>query len=416
MTKTNRRERRLTTRRKVDANHQARDPDELLARVRQANEQLVLATVHADELVEAARANERAKDEFLAMLGHELRNPLTPIATALDLMEIQCPTEAVAARAMIRRQVDSIVRLVDDLLDVSRISAGKVDLVREPVELAELVDRATETVLPLLDAKGHALVVEVPRGLVVHVDSARMIQVISNLLANAGKYTPDHGHVVVRGARQASRVLLSVTDDGIGISADMLPRVFDRFAQAPQALDRAQGGLGLGLTIVRSLVTLHDGTVEVHSAGLGRGSEFVVALPAHVQNATTRQFATSRGPTAADPRRRILLIEDNLDALTLLGEALAMIGHDVRTAADGRSALAILDSGFVPEIAIVDIGLPGINGYELAPELRSRVTGIRLVSISGYGQPKDRARSAGAGFALHLVKPVTIGSLRSAIG
>ncbi len=382
--------------------------------MKQANEQLVLATVRADELAERALLGERAKDEFMAMLGHELRNPLAPIMTAVDLMDLRDPDACILERAIIKRQVRHMVRLVDDLLDISRITDGKVELHCEPIELSDLVARAIEMVSPLLEAKAHELVVRVPEeGLVVEADPDRMAQVAANLLTNAAKYTPDGGRIVVTGSHQGTDVVLSVKDSGVGIAKDMLSRVFDRFAQERQSLARSQGGLGLGLAIAKSLVALHHGEVSARSEGRGTGSEFIVALPAF--STPLSPIAVAARHTAADSvLYKILVVDDSQDTADLMAFALSQLGHDVRAAYDGPSALrAIAD--FAPDVAVLDIGLPGMNGYELAQELRSRSATIRLVAVTGYGQTRDRKRSRDAGFAKHLVKPVNFASVLDAI-
>lgn len=385
----------------------------LRAQMREANEQLVLTTMRADKLAEQAKASEHVKDEFLAMLGHELRNPLSPILSTLELMALRSPNAFIEERALIERQVKHMVRLVDDLLDVSRIASGKVLLSREHVELCDVVRNAVELVRPLIDAKRHTLTVGVPAtGLVVDVDPARLAQVIANLLANAGKYTPARGAISVTAERQGDRVMLQVQDNGIGISEEMLPRVFDLFTQERQALDRSQGGLGLGLAIVKTLVALHGGSVTATSAGNGRGSRFVVELPS-AQVATSAKAVPASEP--AHGHHKVLVVDDNTDSADLTAQVLAEMGHDVRVAYDGPSALATV-SVFVPDVALLDIGLPGMTGYELALELDAKIGHIRFIAMSGYGQPRDRDRSRDAGFASHLVKPVSIAVLRDAVG
>jgi CheY-like chemotaxis protein len=383
----------------------------LRAQMRAANEQLVLASMRADELVEQAKASERVKDEFLAMLGHELRNPLSPILSTLELMAMRSPDAFVKERALIERQVKHMVRLVDDLLDVSRIASGKIVLSREPVELYDVVRQAVELVRPLIDAKRHALSVGVSRaGLVVDVDPSRLAQIIANLLANAGKYTPVGGIISVTAERRDDTIAIAVEDNGIGISKEMLPRVFDLFAQERQALDRAQGGLGLGLAIVKTLVALHGGNVTVTSAGHEQGSRFVVELPAALAVLSPPVAA----PETAYVHHKILVVDDNTDSADLTALVLAEMGHEVRVAYDGPSAIATVGA-FVPDVALLDIGLPGMTGYELATELDARIGHIRFIAMSGYGQPRDRDRSRDAGFASHLVKPVTIAVLRDAV-
>jgi signal transduction histidine kinase/ActR/RegA family two-component response regulator len=385
--------------------------------LKEANEHLLLTTVHADEMAERARASERAKDEFLAMLGHELRNPLSPILMAVDCMDLRDPTSCPDERAIVRRQARHMARLVDDLLDIARITGGKLDLQREHIELSAIVTRAIEMVSPLLEAKTHQLRVRVsPADLVIDVDPTRLAQVAANLIANAAKYTPNGGEIVVSGFRRGANVVLSVKDNGIGISAEMLPRVFDMFSQEQQALDRAQGGLGLGLAIVSSLVSMHGGTVTAHSEGEGKGSEFVVELPAFVAPAATPEDADQHPTVHADLRPlRILIVDDNRDTADLTAQALSSLGHDVRVAYDPQSALAAV-TNFLPDAALLDIGLPAMDGYELARHLRAHVGDVvRFVAISGYGQTSDRQRSRDAGFAEHLVKPISFASLQAAL-
>jgi PAS domain S-box-containing protein len=368
-----------------------------------------------------AHAASRAKDEFLAMLGHELRNPLAPILTALDLMRMRDAAAFAPELTIIERQVRHMVRLVDDLLDVSRIAGGKVELAFEPVELAAVVERAIEMASPLIESKAHHLSVSLAaHGLLVKGDPDRLSQVVTNLLTNAAKYTPDHGSIHVAAERAGPRVELRVRDNGIGISPEMLPRVFDLFAQELQALDRARGGLGLGLAIVKSLVDLHGGTVSARSDGLGKGSEFVLGLPAHDPDGTTDPVPLARrqvvvaGP--AGVCRKVLVVDDNGDAAALVAEVLSAHGYEVHFALDGPSALALMD-GFVPDVALLDIGLPGMDGYELAQRLHARLAPRRipLIAVTGYGRDDDRRRTQQAGFDLHLVKPVDFTRIQDAI-
>lgn len=393
----------------------SQDRDRLLVQMRDANEQLVLATIRADQLFEREQTANRAKDEFLAILGHELRNPLAPIATSLDLMALRGPTMFEEERSVIGRQVKHLVRLVDDLLDVARITEGKIELARQPLELAGVVAEAVEMVSPLFESKNHHVAVNVAsRGLVVNADPARLAQIISNLLMNSAKYTPAGGSITVTAKREGLVVALSVRDTGIGLSSELLPRVFDRFVQERQAIDRARGGLGLGLAIVRSLVILHGGKVTAHSEGTGTGSEFVVELPAAAepQVDTAAPVAEKKMVKA----RRILVVDDNHDIAEMTATVLTMRGHQVRIAYDGPSALEVVKE-FTPEVALLDIGLPVMDGYELAAALRAALTPhtVRMIAISGYGQEGDRRRSDEAGFDLHLVKPVPLKQLLSSI-
>jgi len=373
---------------------------------------------HAAELESARDRLEqatRAKDEFLAMLGHELRNPLAPILTALQLMQLKGAPEIEKERRIIERQTKHLVRLVDDLLDVSRIARGKIDLKKERVQVSSVVARAIELASPLLESRGQRLDIDVPQtGLVVDADPSRLAQAIANLLTNAAKYTERTGKIVIRASRSGDDVCIAVRDDGIGIEAAMLPRIFDMFVQERQALDRSQGGLGLGLTIVQSIIALHGGSASASSAGPGKGSEFVLRMPVAAD--------AGGAPASAGPKTRmrsstlsgsdILIVDDNDDAAALLAEALEMKGHRVRIAPDGPSALALLAES-TPAIALLDIGLPGMDGYELAARIRDdrALSRLRLIALTGYGQPSDRQRTAAAGFDAHLVKPTDVDEL-----
>jgi signal transduction histidine kinase/ActR/RegA family two-component response regulator len=389
----------------------ARALDHARAEVERGLRQLEAQT-HALDIARA-RAEEatRAKDEFLAMLGHELRNPLSPIMTALQLMRLKNQTSR--EQEVIERQVASLIRLVDDLLDVSRITRGKIDLRKSDVEFAEVAARAIETVSPALERKRQRLDIDVPRtGLVLHADPARVAQIIANLLNNASKYSDDGRVITLSAARERGNVAIRVRDEGIGIAAEMLDRVFELFEQHPQALDRSAGGLGLGLAIVRSLVHMHGGRVRASSEGAGHGSEFIVELPLAAGIVPSRGVASLPALGQDVPRGRgdhVLIVDDNDDAARLLHEALSALGYDVRVAADGPSALRIADE-FSPVIGVLDIGLPVMDGYELARHLQSR-GGIRLVAVTGYGQPSDHERSRAVGFEAHLVKPIALDEL-----
>ncbi|HEY0195259.1 MAG TPA: ATP-binding protein [Kofleriaceae bacterium] len=360
-----------------------------------------------------AESANRAKDEFLAMLGHELRNPLAPILTALNLMRMRGDAATDKERVVIERQAQHLVHLVDDLLDVSRITRGKIELKRTRVELGEVVGRAIEMASPLIDQRRHVLQVDVaPRGLVLDADPARLAQVFANLLTNAAKYTEPGGRIAVTGARRGAELELVVRDTGVGIAPQMLPHVFDLFVQESQTIDRSQGGLGLGLSIVRSLVALHGGSVSVDSAGRGHGSAFTIRLPA--LDAAPEPAAAEPAPAApaAPERRRILIVDDNEDAAIMLAEYLDAMGNTTRVAHDGLQALRMLDE-FTPELALLDIGLPVMDGYELALQLRARLGHDRLtlIAVTGYGQDSDRQRAKEAGFDAHLVKPIDFGKL-----
>jgi signal transduction histidine kinase/ActR/RegA family two-component response regulator len=362
---------------------------------------------------EAERAT-RVKDEFLAMLGHELRNPLAPIVTALQMMRLEGSVGR--TQEILERQVAHLMRLVDDLLDVSRITQGKVELRRERIELSAVVARAVEMTRPLLEGKRNDLVLEVPdRGLVVDGDPARLAQVLSNLLTNASKYSDPGTRVRVVAERAGDRARITVEDEGIGIAPAFIERVFEQFVQVPQGLARSGGGLGLGLAIVRSLVQQHGGHVSVFSEGIGKGSRFVVELPL----AAPAAVPVPEPPAAAEPPpdgadARVLVVDDNDDAAALLGAFLRRAGCAVRTAPSGTAALALVEA-FTPDAAVLDIGLPVMDGYELARRLRARLPGIRLVALTGYGRPDDRERTRDAGFDAHLVKPVDAATLQAAL-
>jgi signal transduction histidine kinase/ActR/RegA family two-component response regulator len=374
----------------------------------------VTAQVYARREVDALRAAaedaNRAKDDFLAMLGHELRNPLAPIVTALQLMKARAPDVLERERAIVERQVAHLRRLIDDLLDVSRITRGRVALRRRPIELGEVVAAAVEATSPLLEQQRHVLHVDVADRLLVDGDPTRLAQVVANLLTNAAKYTDPGGRIDVVAAREGDGVVLTVRDTGVGIPGEVLPRVFDPFAQAPQALDRAAGGLGLGLAIVRGLVAAHGGTVAASSDGPGLGTSVVVRLPALAAPAPVEADDPRADAPPSGARRRVLVVDDNRDAAELLAEALGVAGHDVRVAFDGPGALH-LAAAFRPDLGLLDIGLPVMDGYELARRLREAHPDVGLVAVTGYGQREDVERARRAGFDGHLVKPVELGRL-----
>jgi PAS domain S-box-containing protein len=356
---------------------------------------------------QAARVADRRKDEFLAMLGHELRNPLAPILTALQLMSLRGDKGAERERAIIERQARHLVRLVDDLLDVSRITRGKIELERAPTELAAVIAKAVEMASPLLERRSHALALDVQPELVVDGDPVRLAQVFQNLLTNAAKYTQPGGHVAVRGRRQGEDAVVEIHDDGIGIAAHLLSSVFEPFVQGERALDRSEGGLGIGLMLVRSLVELHGGSVTAHSDGAGKGSRFDVTLPLLRAGAAGRPTTGPQSVLAPSTAgRRVLLVDDNSDAAEMLAQLLRGVGHQVTVAHDGPSALAAARA-FAPEVALLDIGLPVMDGYELARHLRAALPRAPLfIALTGYGQQHDRQRSLDAGFVDHMVKPV----------
>jgi PAS domain S-box-containing protein len=366
-------------------------------------------------LYREAREADRRKDEFLAMLGHELRNPLAPILTGLRLMQLR-GVGGEHERRIIERQVQYLVRLVDDLLDVARITRGRVELTREPVELAVVVAKAIEMASPLFEQRAHQLSVDVPRsGLLVEVDQIRVAQVLANLLTNAAKYTDAQGRVEVSARRDGGEIAVTVRDSGIGISPEVLPVIFDMFVQGHRALDRSRGGLGIGLTLARNLVEAHGGSIAAHSDGRGLGSEFTVRLPACAGRPPTEREVDDGPEPRARPGTglRILLVDDNVDAADVLAEVLRGAGHEVAVAYDGPQALGVA-RGFAPNAALLDIGLPVLDGYELAERLRELLPGpLRLIAVTGYGQDADKRKSRAAGFDAHLVKPIDLRTLCS---
>ena len=372
-----------------------------------------------DALRQAEVAN-RAKDEFLAMLGHELRNPLAPIVTSLEVMARRDGTgHSASERRIIERQVAHLSRMVDDLLDVSRIASGKIELRRERVDLRDVVARALELTHPALQARAAAPAVSVPAAPVwIRGDAVRLAQVVCNLIANAVKFSPAEARIAIALSRDEAQATLAVSDQGVGIAAELLPHVFERFVQGEQPLQRASGGLGLGLAIARNLVELHGGTIAAESAGPGCGARFSVMLPLAGDAAAAAAPAVDAPAAAATAQpTRILLVDDNDDAAQSLALVLRLEGHTVQTAADGEQALGLLDE-FIPQAAILDIGLPGMNGYQLAAALRAdaRTRAAVLIALTGYGRDPDRKRALEAGFDDHLVKPVEFDVLLARLG
>jgi len=370
-----------------------------------------------DQLTARQQAEDasRAKDEFLAMLGHELRNPLAPILTALHLMRMHWKDAAVKERGIIERQVRHMVRLVDDLLDVARITRGRVELQRAPLDLGGVIGQAVETVGPLFEQKRQRLEVRVEEPLPLDGDAVRLGQVVSNLLTNATKFTEVGGHVLLEARADGGDALLVVADEGIGMSSDELAVVFEPFVQGKrQALNRPHGGLGLGLAIARSLATLHGGTLDAQSDGPGRGSRFTLRLPLRRADvpAAARPGAAPWAMAPAKGARRVLIVDDNEDAATTMATLLDALGHVPVVAHDGPSALQLLETERV-DIAVLDIGLPVMDGYELAQRIRARDgrKSLRLIALTGYGQAEDRVKSAAHGFDEHLVKPVDMDTL-----
>lgn len=358
------------------------------------------------ELAEA----DRRKDEFLATLAHELRNPLAPLRNSLQILRMPTIDAAIAkqTREMMERQVHYLVRLVDDLLDVSRVMRGKIELRKERLELATVVARAVETAQPLIEAQRHQLQLDLPAdSLPVNADPVRLAQVVGNLLTNAAKYTEANGRICVTARREGNDVILRVRDNGIGIAPDMLPHVFELFVQADHAATRSQGGLGIGLTLVKNLAEMHHGSVAARSDGLGKGSEFVLRLPLDLRSrdaAPTRDGSATRGP--APSGQRLLVVDDNQDAANSLAMLLQLHGHEVRVAYNGTAALELAQA-YTPDVVFLDIGMPGMDGYEVARRLRSLpgMANVMLAALTGWGQQEDRRRTAEAGFDHHLVKP-----------
>ncbi|MEP7381234.1 MAG: PAS domain S-box protein [Gemmatimonadota bacterium] len=368
--------------------------------------------VENTQLYEALRNADRRKDEFLATLAHELRNPLAPIRNALQILKMPRVDGATIARSleMMERQVEHLVRLVDDLLDVSRVMRGTIELRRERVELAAVVARAVETVQPLVDVQGHRLSIRLPsESLPIDADPVRLVQVVGNLLTNATKYTERSGRIWLTAERDGDTAELRIRDTGIGIGPQMLPRIFELFVQVDHSSTKAQGGLGIGLTLVKNLVEMHHGTVEARSDGLGRGSEFIVRLPMSAQTADRDHGGDPDHParqSPADSGYRLLVVDDNQDAADSLAILLGLQGHEVRVAFSGVAALEITKA-YTPDVVFLDLGMPGIDGYEVARRLR-HLPGLEtvvLAALTGWGQKEDRRRTSEAGFSHHLVKP-----------
>ncbi len=357
----------------------------------------------------------RRKDEFLAMLSHELRNPLAPIANAVHLLRLHKNEDLIQqrARSIIERQVTQLTRLVDDLMEVSRITTGRVQLRHDRIVASGIVERAIETVRPLMDQRRHELTVSVaPQPIWLHADAARLEQVVVNLLTNAAKYTDEEGHIWFSVLQEGDECVLRVRDTGVGISPELLPRVFELFTQAERSLDRSQGGLGIGLALVHRLVEMHHGRVDAYSV-LGQGSEFIVRLPMVPIPTSSLETTTTEPATPAGPSLRVLVVDDNRDTADSIALLLEASGNAVRTAYDGPTALAAaLECR--PHVMLLDIGLPRMDGYEVARRVRqeSALQNVTLVALTGYGQELDRQRSLKAGFDHHLVKPADFEKLQ----
>jgi PAS domain S-box-containing protein len=365
------------------------------------------------------READRRKDEFLAMLAHEFRNPLAPIRNAVEILRLQNPgdDQLERTRSMIERQVTHLVHLVDDLLDVSRITRGKVKLRREPVDVASVLSGGAELARPLIDARHHRLAVTPPPpGARVLGDATRLVQVVANLLNNAAKYTEEGGTIALEAECDGDGIVLRVRDNGIGIAADLLPHVFELFTQADRNLDREQGGLGIGLSLVRHLVELHGGKAEARSEGLHCGSEFLVRLPLLREPAQPPAAPPPARAAPAGAVRRVLIVDDNADVASSVATLLRLRGHEVSIAHDGAGALSQI-AEYKPQVVLLDIGLPGMNGYEVAHRMRE-LPGreqMRIVAMTGYGQTNDRERALRSGFDHHLVKPAAPDALYAII-
>jgi signal transduction histidine kinase/ActR/RegA family two-component response regulator len=380
------------------------------ARLRLSEERLAR---QAEELAAA----DRRKDEFLAVLGHELRNPLAPLQNALQLLALAGSDPAVlkSTRALMERQLRHLVRLVDDLLDVARIRSGKIVLELERVELAAMISNAVELARPVIDARHHRLELRLPgREVWIQADRTRLPQLLTNLLNNAAKYSQEGGHIVIAVSVVADAAEVRVTDTGIGMTADALGNVFELFAQAAGPEHAVQGGLGVGLSLARSIAELHGGSLIAHSDGPGQGSEFILHLPVAVSPAKTPDSTHATAGSAA--AARILVVDDNIDAADSLGIILSYSGHDVRVVYSGRDALSMAHQ-FSPHAMVLDLGMPGMDGYEVAAAVRSdaALRATRLIALSGYGQLEDRRRTTAAGFDVHLVKPVSFETLQRAL-
>ncbi|WP_343051446.1 ATP-binding protein [Pseudaquabacterium terrae] len=383
-----------------------------IARRETAEQALRRREVEREAMLTELSDSSRAKDEFLAMLGHELRNPLAPIVSALHLMRRRGGVDSTREQGIILRQVEHLVRLVDDLLDVARVTRGQIALRHECVELQAVLGQAVELARPLIEQRGHRLHTDIAPGLRCEGDPVRLAQVIANLLTNAARYTEPGGEIhLLAQPVDDERLCIRVIDNGIGVALPVLPRIFDLFYQGRRDLARAGGGLGIGLALVRKIVELHGGSVEARSEGPGRGSEFIVRLPLRAAAPRLATPAANDGapPVLATPqRRRVMVVDDNVDGAQTLGCLLAAGGHEVEVFNEPLGALAALQR-FGPEVAVLDIGLPVMDGYELAGRIRAAIgpDACRLIALSGYGQDTDRQRSHDAGFEQHLVKPVS---------
>jgi signal transduction histidine kinase len=366
---------------------------------------------------EELREADRRKDEFLATLAHELRNPLAPIRSGIEILHKgKADAEAREAMlAMLKRQTDHLIRLVNDLMDVSRITRGKIELQRELVSVADIVQSAVETSQPLIDAAGHRLIVELsPEPIFVNADAIRLAQVLTNLLDNAAKFAECAGRIRISTARDGPNAVIAVRDTGPGIPAEALSLVFDMFFQLDRSYTRAKGGLGIGLTLARMLVEMHGGRIEVRSEGPGLGSEFAIWLPLPNGAADGKPANERERPMFSLAGRRILVVDDNRDAAEMLGMLLRMVGGEVQTVTSGQAALDVIRT-FQPSIVFLDLGMPGMDGIEVARRARKQPEGrdATLIAVTGWGQAEDRRKTKDAGFDHHLVKPVNLESIQA---
>jgi signal transduction histidine kinase len=362
---------------------------------------------------------DRLKDEFLAMLAHELRNPLAPLRNAAEILQTDAipAEEREQALHILSRQIENMTRMIDDLLDVSRITEGKIELRKQPVSLAAVIHAATSLVRSECAAKNQELTVSLTEEPVfLLADSTRLEQVFGNLLANASKYGGDGCRISVSAERSGSDVIVRVTDNGTGIEPELLPRIFDLFVQASRTLDRRHGGLGIGLTLVQRILKLHGGTIEAHSEGLGHGAQFIVRLPVLTSAPASRATPTRPASSAAESSKRLLIVDDNTDSARSLAILQSRLGHETRTAFSGTEALEVA-AEFKPHIVVLDIGLPGMDGFEVARQIRALpdLSDVFLIAMTGYGSAESRAEGHKAGFDAFLVKPIDLGELQSLI-
>ncbi len=394
----------------------------LLLAIEDISERKWLETELKQYTTQLSQADNR-KNEFLAMLAHELRNPLAPLSNALRVAQMSDtdPGVLAEAHATMQAQLTQMVRLVDDLLDVSRITSGKIELQKQPVELVQVIKSAIETSNPTIQAAGHKLIVELPeKPIWLEADASRMIQIFSNLLNNAAKYTPREGQIRLHAQDNGHEAVVQITDNGIGIPDDMLPHIFEMFAQIDSSIDRAQGGLGVGLALVKTLVELHGGNVTANSAGTDQGAEFVVRLPLDSEFKRKKKSPSSKEKVSRNNKtisKRILLVDDNEDSAKTMGWMVKMLGHETRLAHDGATAIATAKS-FLPDIIFLDIGLPSMNGYEICQAMRQEpsLKNVHILALTGWGQKEHRQRSKEAGFDDHLVKPVALEKLEEVLG